>query len=55
MRTSIIGAGIGGLAAAIRLAAAGDEVTVWEKNPEPGGKISELRMAPTGSTPGPRS
>lgn len=46
MRTSIIGAGIGGLAAAIRLAAAGDEVTVWEKNPEPGGKISELRMGP---------
>lgn len=44
MRTAIIGAGIGGLATAIRLAAAGDEVTVWEKNPEPGGKIAQLRM-----------
>lgn len=44
MRTAIIGAGIGGLAAAVRLAAAGDEVTVWEKNPEPGGKMAELRM-----------
>lgn len=44
MRTAIIGAGIGGLAAAVRLAAAGDEVTVWEKNPEPGGKLAQLRM-----------
>lgn len=44
MRTAIIGAGIGGLATAVRLAAAGDEVTVWERNPEPGGKIAELRM-----------
>lgn len=44
MRTAIIGAGIGGLATAVRLAAAGDEVTLWEKNPEPGGKIAELRM-----------
>lgn len=44
MRTAIIGAGIGGLAAAIRLAAAGDEVTVWEKNPEPGGKLAQLRQ-----------
>lgn len=43
MRTAIIGAGIGGLATAVRLAAAGDEVTVWERNPEPGGKIAELR------------
>lgn len=46
MRTAIIGAGIGGLATAVRLAAAGDEVTVWERNPEPGGKIAELRMGP---------
>lgn len=44
MRTAIIGAGIGGLATAVRLAAAGDEVTVWEKNSEPGGKIAELRL-----------
>lgn len=46
MRTAIIGAGIGGLATAVRLAAAGDEVTVWERNPEPGGKIAELLMGP---------
>ena len=44
MKTAIIGAGIGGLATAVRLAAAGEKVTVWEKNPFPGGKIAELRM-----------
>lgn len=44
MKTAVIGAGIGGLATAIRLAAAGNEVTVWEKNATPGGKMSELRM-----------
>ncbi|WP_418983481.1 phytoene desaturase family protein [Alistipes sp.] len=46
MRTAVIGAGIGGLAAAIRRAAAGDEVTVWERNDVPGGKLSELRTGP---------
>ena len=46
MKTAIIGAGIGGLAAAIRQAAAGDEVTVWEKNDVPGGKMAELRTGP---------
>ena len=35
----IIGAGIGGLAAAIRLAHAGYDVTVMEKNPRVGGKV----------------
>lgn len=44
MKTAIIGAGIGGLATAVRLAAAGEEVTVWEKNAAPGGKTAELRM-----------
>lgn len=44
MSTAIIGAGIGGLATAVRLAAAGEEVTVWEKNASPGGKLSQLRM-----------
>ncbi len=39
----IAGAGLGGLAAAIRLARAGCEVEVWEKNEEPGGKLRELR------------
>jgi phytoene desaturase len=35
----VIGAGIAGLAAAIRLAARGKEVVVYEKNRYPGGKI----------------
>lgn len=38
----IIGAGIGGLSAAIRLAAAGHRVIVLEKNPHVGGKMSEI-------------
>jgi phytoene desaturase len=40
----VIGAGLGGLAAAIRLARAGHAVEVWEKNGEPGGKVEELRI-----------
>jgi len=40
----VIGAGLGGLAAAIRLARAGHAVEVWEKNSGPGGKLRELRM-----------
>jgi phytoene desaturase len=39
----VIGAGLGGLAAAIRLARAGHAVEIWEKNEEPGGKLRELR------------
>lgn len=41
----IIGAGIGGLSAAIRLAAAGERVLVLEQNPAVGGKMSEVRAA----------
>lgn len=44
MKTAIIGAGIGGLAAAIRLAVQGHSVTVYEKNKIPGGKLSEVRI-----------
>ncbi|MCE0483418.1 MAG: phytoene desaturase family protein [Methylacidiphilales bacterium] len=40
----IIGAGLGGLAAAVRLARAGHAVEVWERNAEPGGKLKELRQ-----------
>ena len=40
----IIGAGVGGLAGAIRLAVQGFEVSVYEKNNYPGGKISKLEM-----------
>jgi heterodisulfide reductase subunit A-like polyferredoxin len=38
----VIGAGLGGLAAAIRLARAGHAVEVWEKNAEAGGKLKEV-------------
>lgn len=41
----VIGAGIGGLAAAIRLAAAGQRVVMLEKNPAVGGKMGEAREA----------
>ena len=40
----IIGAGIGGLSLAIRLANQGFKVTVFEKNTYPGGKLSELNI-----------
>ncbi len=39
----IIGGGIGGLSTAIRLAAAGREVVVYEQNGQVGGKMWELR------------
>lgn len=39
----IAGAGIGGLAAAIRLARAGFEVHVFEQKPEAGGKMAEIK------------
>jgi phytoene desaturase len=42
MKILVVGAGLGGLAAAIRLARAGHTVEVWEKNGEPGGKLKEL-------------
>lgn len=38
----VIGAGIGGLTAAARLAADGHRVTVWEKNNVPGGKMNQV-------------
>ncbi|MCA9887217.1 MAG: NAD(P)-binding protein, partial [Anaerolineae bacterium] len=37
----IIGAGIGGLAAAIRLRVAGYDVHIYEKNTRVGGKMSQ--------------
>ena len=43
MKIAVVGSGIGGLAVAIRLANRGHNVTVFEKNPIPGGKISEIR------------
>jgi len=41
-RAVIIGAGIGGLAAAIDLATAGFDVTVLERQPTPGGKMRQV-------------
>jgi 1-hydroxycarotenoid 3,4-desaturase len=43
MRAVVVGAGIGGLCAALRLALAGADVTVIEKEPGPGGKIRQVR------------
>jgi phytoene desaturase len=42
-RAAIIGAGIGGIGSAIRLAAKGYDVTVYEQSPIPGGKISQIK------------
>lgn len=39
---AIIGSGIAGIASAIRLAQAGHQVTVYESNAYPGGKLTEL-------------
>jgi 1-hydroxycarotenoid 3,4-desaturase len=44
-RVVIVGAGIGGLAAALRLSAAGCAVTVIEAQPGPGGKMRTLPSA----------
>ncbi|MGL6267467.1 MAG: FAD-dependent oxidoreductase, partial [Chitinophagaceae bacterium] len=41
---SVIGSGIGGLSVAIRLAIYGFDVTVYEKNDRPGGKLSVLEQ-----------
>lgn len=43
LNVSVIGAGIGGLASAIRLAIRGHTVTVFEQSGRPGGKMGELR------------
>jgi phytoene desaturase len=40
----VVGAGLGGLSAAARLAAAGYEVEVYEKNDGPGGKAASRRI-----------
>jgi len=42
-KVNIIGSGIAGLAAAVRLANIGFKVTVFESNAFPGGKLSEVR------------
>lgn len=41
-RAAVVGAGIGGIAAAIRLANKGYQVEVYEANPYPGGKLAQV-------------
>lgn len=43
MKIAVIGSGVGGLAVAAKLSAKGFQVTVFEKNGTPGGKISEIK------------
>jgi 1-hydroxycarotenoid 3,4-desaturase len=43
-RVAIIGAGMGGIAAAIRLSASGYQVDVFEKQPAPGGKMRQIMV-----------
>ncbi|MCA3562485.1 MAG: FAD-dependent oxidoreductase [Aestuariivirga sp.] len=52
-RTIIIGAGMGGLAAALSLAAKGEEVLVMERQQAPGGKMRRLDVAGHGIDGGP--
>ena len=40
----VVGAGLGGLSAAIRLAAKGWSVSVYDKNPQPGGRMSTVSV-----------
>ena len=49
----VVGAGVGGLAAAIELAAAGRRVTVLERASEPGGKMRQLSAGGVGVDAGP--
>jgi phytoene desaturase len=42
-RIAIVGAGMGGLAAAIRLRLMGFDVEIFEKNGQPGGRVGRLR------------
>src|SRR4051794_1234640 len=43
-RVVVVGAGLGGLSAALRLAGAGREVTVLERAPVPGGRAGLLEV-----------
>lgn len=45
-RAIVVGAGVGGLTAAMRLAHAGLKVTLYEKQGGPGGRCGEIRVGP---------
>lgn len=51
--TIVVGAGVGGLAAAVELAAAGKRVTLLERADEPGGKMRQLSVGGVGIDAGP--
>ena len=53
MRVVVIGAGIGGLVAALRLAHAGLAVTVLERAAAPGGKMRRVAVGDTAVEAGP--
>ena len=44
MKIVVVGAGVGGLAAAVRLAHGGHEVLVLEQAPAPGGKVGRVQL-----------
>jgi phytoene desaturase len=44
MKIAIIGAGLGGLSAAIRLAYKGYDVSIFEKNSQAGGKLNSIKL-----------
>jgi phytoene desaturase len=46
LKIGVIGAGIGGLSVAIRLAIKGHDVTVFEANDYPGGKLTSFQQGP---------
>ncbi len=52
-RVAVIGAGFGGLSAALALRAAGHEVTVYESSPRVGGKADRLRTGAADFDTGP--
>jgi 1-hydroxycarotenoid 3,4-desaturase len=53
VKVAVVGAGVGGLSAAIELAAAGHDVEVFEAAAEPGGKMRQLTVAGQGIDAGP--
>ena len=52
-RSIVIGAGVGGLVAAVGLAARGQEAIVYERAPAPGGKMREVQVGPSQLDAGP--
>ena len=53
LRTVVVGAGVGGLVAALRLAHRGHQVTLLERAPVPGGKVHARQVGGTGIDSGP--